>query len=129
MKHLKPREAYEFLQKHPQAVMIDCRSEVEYLYVGHPIPSHHVAWNDGPDWDINPHFVGQVRKLTQSTERPVLLICRSGQRSVAAGVELEKSGFAEVYNVLEGFEGPLDESRHRGRLGGWRKEGLPWEQT
>jgi rhodanese-related sulfurtransferase len=70
-----------------------------------------------------------VRKLTQSTERPVLLICRSGQRSVAAGVELEKAGFAEVYNVLEGFEGPLDESRHRGRLGGWRKEGLPWEQT
>ncbi|HSC99093.1 MAG TPA: rhodanese-like domain-containing protein [Casimicrobiaceae bacterium] len=129
MKHLKPREAFEFLQRNPQAVMIDCRSEVEYLYVGHPVHSHHVAWNDGPDWEINPHFVGQVRKLTQSTERPVVLICRSGQRSVAAGVELERAGFAEVYNVLEGFEGPLDESHHRGSLGGWRKEGLPWEQT
>jgi rhodanese-related sulfurtransferase len=93
------------------------------------VPSHHVAWNDGPDWEINPHFVGQVRKVTQSTDRPVVLICRSGQRSVAAGVELEKAGFAEVYNVLEGFEGPLDESRHRGTLGGWRKEGLPWQQT
>jgi rhodanese-related sulfurtransferase len=61
--------------------------------------------------------------------RPVVLICRSGQRSIAAGVELEKAGFAEVYNVLGGFEGPLDDEHHRGTIGGWRKEGLPWEQT
>jgi rhodanese-related sulfurtransferase len=129
MKHLKPKEAYELLAKDPQAVLVDCRSEVEYLYVGHPKGSHHVPWNDGPDWDINPHFVGQVKKVAQSVERPVLLICRSGQRSVAAGVELENAGFANIYNVLEGFEGPLDEDHHRGTLGGWRKEGLPWEQT
>ena len=129
MKHVKPREAHEFLQSNPQAILIDCRSEVEFLYVGHPTAAHHVAWNDGPDWDINPHFVGQVKKLTQSTDRPVLLLCRSGQRSVAAGVELERNGFTDVYNVLEGFEGALDENHHRGALGGWRKEGLPWEQT
>jgi len=128
MKHLKPREAYEFLQQNPQAVLIDCRSEMEYLFVGHPHGSHHVAWNDGPDWDINPHFVGQVKKVA-SADRPVVLICRSGQRSVAAGLELEGAGFNEVYNVLEGFEGSLDEHRHRGSLNGWRKEGLPWEQT
>ena len=128
MKHLKPREAYEFLQQNPQAVLIDCRSEMEYLFVGHPHGSHHVAWNDGPDWDINPHFVGQVKKVA-SADRPVVLICRSGQRSVAAGLELEGAGFNDVYNVLEGFEGSLDEHRHRGELNGWRKEGLPWEQT
>jgi rhodanese-related sulfurtransferase len=128
MKHLKPREAYEFLQKHPQAVLIDCRSETEYLFVGHPLGSHNVAWNDGPDWGINPHFVGHHAKVA-SMDRPVVVICRSGQRSVAAGLELEKNGFSEVYNVLEGFEGPLDERHHRGELGGWRKEGLPWKQT
>ena len=129
MKHLKPAEAVKFLHDNPSAVFIDCRSEMEYFFVGHPVGAHHVAWNDGPDWDINPHFVGQVKKVTQSTDRPVVLICRSGQRSVAAGVELEKAGFADVYNVLEGFEGPLDESHHRGTLGGWRNAGLPWEQT
>lgn len=128
MKHLKPREASEFLHAHPDAVLIDCRSEMEYLFVGHPIGAAHVAWNDGPDWDINPHFVGQVKKIA-SMNRPVVLICRSGQRSVAAGVELEKAGFSDVYNVLEGFEGPLDENHQRGTLGGWRNEGLPWEQT
>jgi rhodanese-related sulfurtransferase len=128
MKHLKPLEASEFLHRNPNAVFIDCRSEMEYLFVGHPIGALHVAWNDGPDWDINPHFVGQVKKVA-SMNRPVVLICRSGQRSIAAGVTLENAGFQEVYNVLGGFEGPLDDHHHRGTLGGWRKEGLPWEQT
>ena len=128
MKQLKPREAHDFLQQHPQAVMIDGRSEMEYLFVGHPAGAHHVAWNEAPDWEVNPHFVGQVKKVA-SMNRPVVLICRSGQRSAAAGIELERAGFTEVYNVLEGFEGPLDDDHHRGTVGGWRKEGLPWEQT
>jgi rhodanese-related sulfurtransferase len=128
MKHLKPRDASAFLHDNPHAVLVDCRSEMEYLFVGHPTGAAHVAWNDGPDWDINPHFVGQVKKIA-SMNRPVVLICRSGQRSIAAGVELEKAGFTEVYNVLEGFEGALDENHRRGTLGGWRWCGLPWEQT
>ncbi len=60
--------------------------------------------------------------------RPIVLICRSGHRSVDAGLALEKAGFSEVYNVLDGFEGPLDDKHHRGAKSGWRKEGLPWEQ-
>ena len=128
MKHLTPLQAHEFLAANPHAVLVDCRSEMEYLCVGHPVGSQHVAWNDGPDWEINPHFVGQVRKIA-SMNRPVLLICRSGQRSVEAGDALENAGFAEVYNVLEGFEGPLDERHHRNALSGWRKAGLPWEQS
>ena len=128
MKHLKPLEAHQFLQQHPDAVLVDCRSEMEFLFVGHPTGAHHVAWNDGPDWNINPHFVGQVRKIA-NMNRPVVLICRSGQRSVDAGVALEQSGFTDVINVLEGFEGPLDEQHQRSRVSGWRKDGLPWEQT
>ena len=128
MKHLKPLEAHQFLQQHPDAVLVDCRSEMEFLFVGHPTGAHHVAWNDGPDWNINPHFVGQVRKIA-SMNRPVVLICRSGQRSVDAGVALEQSGFTDGINVLEGFEGPLDEQHQRSRVSGWRKDGLPWEQT
>ncbi|MBL8513383.1 MAG: rhodanese-like domain-containing protein, partial [Betaproteobacteria bacterium] len=114
----------------PTAVFIDCRSEMEYLFVGHPVGSMHVAWNDGPDWEINPHFVGQVKKACgHSTHRPVVLICRSGNRTLDAGAALEKAGFTRVFNVLEGFEGELDDHHHRGTTGGWRKEGLPWEQV
>jgi hypothetical protein len=90
---------------------------MEYFFVGHPVGAHHVAWNDGPDWEINPHFVGQVKKVA-SMNRPIVLICRSGHRSLDAGAALEKAGFAEVYNVLEGFEGPLTPYAERS---GWRK--------
>ena len=127
MKHLTPLEAYEFLHDNPDAVFVDCRSEMEYLFVGHPVGAHHVAWNDGPDWALNPHFVGQVSKIA-SMNRPVVVICRSGQRSVDAGHALESAGFTEVVNVLEGFEGPLDAQHQRSRISGWRFRGLPWEQ-
>jgi rhodanese-related sulfurtransferase len=128
MKHLMPKDAFDFLHSNPDAVLVDCRSEMEYLFVGHPKGAHHVAWNDGPDWDVNPHFVGQVKKIA-SVNRPVVVICRSGQRSISAGQALEEAGFTDVYNVLEGFEGQLDDEHHRGTLGGWRKENLPWEQS
>jgi len=128
MKHIKPKEAHQYLRDHPDAVLIDCRSEIEYLFVGHPVGAHLVPWNDGPDWGINPHFVGQVSKIA-SVNRPVVVICRSGQRSISAGQALEQAGFSEVYNVLDGFEGPLDEGHHRNTVSGWRMEGLPWEQS
>ena len=57
-----------------------------------------------------------------------MLLCRSGKRTVDAGQALEAAGFQEVVNVLHGFEGDLDEHFQRGRINGWRHDGLPWEQ-
>jgi rhodanese-related sulfurtransferase len=129
MQHLTPLDAHDFLQRTPDALFVDCRSDAEYFFVGHALGSVHVAWYDGPDWELNPHFVGEVRKLAgHSVERPVVLICRSGRRSVEAGHALEAAGFSRVYNVLHGFEGDLDEHHHRGTRNGWRHDGLPWEQ-
>jgi len=128
MDQLLPRQAFEYLREHPQALFIDCRSEMEYLFVGHPVGALHVAWNDGPDWTVNPGFVEQVGKLAGALERPIVLICRSGNRSQEAGEALERAGYSRVLNILHGFEGDLDESHHRNTRAGWRFEGLPWEQ-
>jgi rhodanese-related sulfurtransferase len=127
MEHLEPKQAYELLRKNPDAIFIDCRSEMEYLFVGHPSGAIHVAWNDGTNWDINPDFVAHVKKAT-SVNRPVVLICRSGNRSLDAGRALEEAGFTKVSNVLHGFEGELDANHHRGAKSGWRFDELPWEQ-
>lgn len=127
MQHLSPQQAYDFLQSNLQAVLIDCRSEFEFLFVGHPVGAILVPWYDGIDWALNPHFVGQVR-MAASHERPVILICRSGNRSKEAGLVLEQAGFNNICNVLYGFEGELDDKHHRGTLNGWRHAGLPWEQ-
>ncbi|MGF1644070.1 MAG: rhodanese-like domain-containing protein [Thiotrichales bacterium] len=128
MQHLTPQQAFDYIQTHPEAVLIDCRSEMEYLFVGHPKDAILIPWQDGPDFDINPDFLGHVRKAA-SMNRPIVLICRSGNRSRVAGAYLEKYGFPEVYNVLHGFEGDLDEHRHRGGRNGWKFDRLPWEQT
>ena len=114
----------------PNALFVDCRSEMEYLFVGHPTGALHVAWNDGPDWEVNPHFVGQVKKLAGANfqKRPIVLICRSGNRTIEAGEALEGAGFKHVMNVLHGFEGDLDDNHHRNSKNGWRVDGLPWEQ-
>ena len=129
MEHLTPKEANEYLQQNRDAVFVDCRSEMEFLFVGHPVGAIMIPWNDGPDWEINPHFVGQVKKAAgHSDHRPILLICRSGNRSVDAGMELEKAGFTKVFNVLDGFEGELDNVHQRSKRNGWRYDGLPWAQ-
>lgn len=133
MKHLTPTEAWQYLQAHPEALFVDVRMEIEYLYVGHPPGVVHVPWYEYPEMQAHPErFVAQVRREAGSTpapeQRPVLLICRSGKRTVEAGHALEAAGFGNVINVLHGFEGELDENFHRGRLNGWRHDGLPWEQ-
>mgnify|MGYP001581186508 FL=1 len=127
MKHLSPKEASQLLHDNPLALFIDVRSEMEFLFVGHPVGAIMIPWNDGPEWEINPHFVAHVKKAA-SVDRPIILICRSGNRSKDAGAALEQAGFSEVYNVLHGFEGELDDHHRRGSLTGWRFDGLPWEQ-
>lgn len=135
LKHLSPLEAHKLLGDNPRAVLVDIRSTMEYLFVGHPKGAVHIPWVDEPEWTVNPHFVTRVRELmlggaadTGTGAAPVILICRSGKRTVDAGRLLAESGFDEVFNVLEGFEGELDQDHHRSTSGGWRFHGLPWEQ-
>jgi rhodanese-related sulfurtransferase len=129
MQHLEPKQAYAFLQAHPEALFLDVRMEIEYLYVGHPPGVVHIAWYEYPEMHADPAgFAERVLREAGSTERPVVLLCRSGQRTVHAGQALEAAGFKQVINVVHGFEGDLDDHFQRGRLDGWRHDGLPWEQ-
>lgn len=132
---LSAKEAYDFLQGKPQAILIDVRSGMEFLFVGHPVGAIHVPWIDEPDWNINPDFVKHVRQVmlggvshSDQASAPVILICRSGKRSLEAAEALIKTGITEAYNVSDGFEGELNDSHHRSSVGGWRFSGLPWEQ-
>ena len=130
MKHLTPLETQAYLAAHAHALFVDVRMEIEYLYVGHPPGVVHVPWYEYPEMQPQTErFVAQVRREAGGdAARPVVLLCRSGKRTVEAGLALEAAGFAEVVNVLHGFEGELDAHFQRGRLNGWRCDGLPWEQ-
>ena len=129
MRNLLPIEAWALLQQQPDALFVDVRMEIESMYVGRPPGVHTIPWYEYPDLQPDPAaFVAAVDREVRSRDRTVVLICRSGQRTVTAGLALEAAGFTDVVNVLHGFEGDLDGQFHRSTLNGWRFDGLPWEQ-
>lgn len=129
-----PRDAWELLEESPDAVLVDCRTQPEWLFVGVPDlrplgkETLFIPWQVFPAMQVNPQFVNQVRAAGAREDAPVLVICRSGNRSRLAAIALAEAGFERAYNVAEGFEGDRDEDRHRGRKGGWKVAGLPWVQ-
>jgi len=136
VKTVSAKEAHKITEDNPKALMIDVRSHMEFLFIGHPTGAINIAWIDEPDWTVNPRFIAEIRQtilggtshIDNVESAPLLLICRSGKRSLEAGNLLVTSGFHNVYNVEEGFEGELNNEHKRSTLAGWRYDGLPWEQ-
>jgi rhodanese-related sulfurtransferase len=129
MRHLTPREAWALIQRQPDALFVDVRMEIESLYVGRPPGVENIPWYEYPDLTPDPAaFAAAVEREAGSKDRTVVLICRSGKRTVDAGQALEAAGFGDVVNVLHGFEGELNDQFHRSSSTGWRFDGLPWEQ-
>jgi rhodanese-related sulfurtransferase len=123
---VSPQLAWELFST-GEAELVDVRTTEERKFVGHVPGSLHVAWATGTSLTRNPRFVRELEaKVGKSAN--VLLLCRSGKRSVLAAEAAAKAGFTRVFNVLEGFEGEIDEHRHRGGADGWRFHHLPWVQ-
>lgn len=109
-----------------QAVLVDVRSDAEREWVGHVPGAQAVVWKQWPGMRLNLEFDAQLRAAVPPGAK-VLLLCRSGVRSVAAARRATELGM-EAYNILEGFEGDADANGQRNRRGGWRFHGLPWRQ-
>lgn len=128
---VNPQEAFEQLSSNNNAVMVDVRTRAEWAFVGVPAVERMatISWQQFPSMQVNEEFVSAVKEFGISKDTDIYLICRSGGRSAAAASLLTESGFASCYNVAEGFEGDLDEGRHRGTTNGWKARGLPWTQS
>ncbi|NGP06151.1 rhodanese-like domain-containing protein [Rhodococcus sp. 14C212] len=130
---ITPQQAWELLRENPDAVLVDVRTDAEWKYVGVPETSPigrrtvFVEWVRYPDGARNGGFVEQL-KDAGVTGGPIVFLCRSGHRSIAAAEAATAAGLAPSYNIVEGFEGGLDAERHRGAEG-WRAAGLPWRQS
>ena len=109
-----------------QAVLVDVRTDAEREWVGFVPGAVAVAWKQWPGMAMNAGFDEALRAAVPPGGK-VVLLCRSGVRSVAAARRATELGI-EAYNILEGFEGDPDADGHRGNKGGWRKRGLPWKQ-
>jgi rhodanese-related sulfurtransferase len=133
---LSAAEAWALLSREPTAQLVDVRTTAEWSFVGAPDLSsigrrlHCLEWQVFPSMAANPGFVAQARAaLGDKKDAPVLFLCRSGARSRAAAMAMTGAGYTKSFNIADGFEGDLDEERHRGRHNGWKAAGLPWKQT
>ncbi len=108
------------------AVLVDVRTDAEREWVGFVPGAVALAWKQWPGMAMNPGFDEGLRAAVPAGKK-VVLLCRSGVRSIAAAKRANALGL-EAYNILEGFEGDPDGNAQRGRRGGWRLQGLPWRQ-
>jgi len=122
---LLPAEAAALMQA--GAELVDVRTEPELAYVGNIPGSTMIEWTQYPGRP-NPAFLEELAAAVPK-DKPVMFICRSGNRSHYAADVATRAGWKEAYNVLEGFEGDKDQNGHRNTVGGWRKAGLPWTQS
>jgi rhodanese-related sulfurtransferase len=124
-----PAEAYALVQENSNVKLVDVRTNAERDWVGRvtiPEAQHaSVQWNMYPGGTPNPDFLGQLAQVT-SKDNVLLFLCRSGVRSHHAAKLATEHGYANCFNILEGFEGDKDTHGHRKNVSGWCKAGLPW---
>ena len=121
-----PAESWELWNLAPGAKLVDVRTRAEWDWVGRIPGAIEIEWQSYHGGQPNHDFLAQLRRQVDP-ESLVMFICRSGARSHNAACLASEAGYAECYNVLEGFEGDKDAEGHRGSTGGWRHAGLPWQ--
>lgn len=129
---------WERLRNDPRSVLIDVRTRAEWSFVGMPDLTGAskqpvlVEFQTFPDNREDPRFVERLIASLEDMGTPndadLFFICRSGSRSKRAAQAMMTAGYARCHNVADGFEGPLDPTRHRGSVKGWKAAGLPWSQ-
>lgn len=128
---ISPQEAYQRLQNNANAVLIDVRTQPEWVFVGVPAVERliRLSWQVFPAMQVNAQFVAEIEQMGLPKDTEIMCICRSGARSASAASALTQAGFSNVSNVAEGFEGDKDALGHRASVGGWKAAGLPWVQS
>ncbi|MEC5212845.1 rhodanese-related sulfurtransferase [Polaromonas sp. CG_9.5] len=122
---ITPPLAWQWVQS-GEAVMVDVRTDAEREWVGFVPGAVALAWKQWPGMAMNADFDAGLKAAVPDGKK-VVLLCRSGVRSVAAARRATELGL-EAYNILQGFEGDADAQAQRGHVGGWRLQGLPWLQ-
>ena len=145
--YLDAREAYEMkTERGDEVLFVDVRDPIEIMFTGftdvvdvnvpflladrgrwHPTKPN-FAMTPNPDFEPGIARALAARGLTR--DAPVILMCRSGgTRGAPSAMALSGKGYAQVYVVVDGFEGGTvrDGPRKSWRLkDGWKNAGLPW---
>lgn len=127
-------EAWQLLSSMPAAQLVDVRTQPEWVFAGVPNLSvcdkkaHLISWAMYPDMQPNAEFISAVHMHVPSKDTPIVFLCRTGGRSKMAAIAATQAGYRAAFNILDGFDGGMNEAGQRGTIGGWRAQGLAWSQ-
>ena len=142
--YLLPKEAYQFVKaQNGKVLFVDVRTRAEAQFLGMAdevdalVPyvefqEFMTDWDDKrgfyklePFNDFVPEMERRLKEKGLTKNDPVVVMCRSGERSSRAADLLADSGYKRVYTVVYGFEGELSDKGRR-NVNGWKNAGLPW---
>lgn len=123
--NIPSKKIKDFLNDNSNSVVLDVRTEEEWNNVGKPDAESlnsktlFISILLGPDRQKNENFVQEFLDKKVPKKDNVLIICRSGVRSMAAAKLLQQQGYKNLINISDGFEGnPVTGE-------GWKKSNLP----
>ena len=134
IENVAPKQVWDALRADKSARLVDVRTNAEWAYVGLPDLEETgqdpilIPWQIFPTMQVNGDFVNHLRQEGMTPDSKIYFLCRSGVRSLAAAEAAAAAGFPHAFNIVDGFEGPPDMNGHRGVVGGWKADGLPWRQ-
>jgi len=137
--YLTAQEAADFVTENSQAVFVDVRTPEEIDKTGLatgtdaliPLVLSTTNKKMGLNPDFLPGMIAMILKRGVSQSDPIVIICRSGNRSATAANLMASLGFDNVYTVTDGYEGdraPTGPTKGQRTINGWKNAGLPWTQ-
>ena len=133
-------EAWKLLNENSNSVLIDVRTKEEIEFVGFVDLSNingkalQLPWKHYPQMTVDEAFTDKLMALVSKLflvnpeETNLLFLCRSGNRSFEAAMFMSDFGY-RCYNIINGFEGSLNDLERRGTTNGWKSKNLPWRQN
>ena len=119
IKQLVSKDIKNYLNKNPDSVLLDVRTQQEWDTIGRPdgekigLKTYFLEIRRDAFFD----FVKEFKNLNISQNKEILVICASGERSQISAELLSRENYKSI-NISDGFMGSQEGV-------GWQKSGLP----
>ncbi|MCP4001183.1 MAG: rhodanese-like domain-containing protein [Gammaproteobacteria bacterium] len=131
------KDAWGILENNPAALLVDVRTQVEWQLIGQADLSSISKEPLCLQWvtmqGMNKNFIDELQAALDergvAKDTPLYFMCQSGGRSKMSAMQCAEMGYSQCFNIAEGFEGELNEQKHRNSISGWKVAGLPWTQA
>ena len=119
IKQLVSKDIKNYLNKNPDSVLLDVRTQQEWDTIGRPdgekigLKTYFLEIRRDAFFD----FVKEFKNLNINQNKEILVICASGERSQISAELLSRENYKSI-NISDGFMGSQEGV-------GWQKSGLP----